>query len=732
MGWRLFYLQIVKHNYYLKIVEESHYGITQLPARRGEILLDDRYSNTKYKLATTTTYDLLFADPSIIAKDDNASLLANKIGPILFDLNNAQEKENKRLKKLELQAITEEDKNKIIAKSDQELLNDYISNLKDQMGQYIRSEILLLTNVDPELEQSINSLNLDGVSINEEKNLYAYPKQISSATKTAKILAPLINFDRDYLEILLEGKNHYTVLARKLPKDKADQLEIIFNSNSETYHGIKLTKEHYRYYPEQTLAAQVLGYINSAGIGQYGIEGRYNHVLAGKAGFIKSQKDAAGDILTVGDSKVQIAEDGADITLTIDRAIQLEVEKNLPAAVREYNAESAQAIVMNPKTGEILAMANYPTFDPNEYAQIFNLKEIHLSQAEIDNFTVVGSDDNKHIYFYTQRNPDRRFEVFEDKEIPSTYYRYDNFVGSEVFRNKAITDLYEPGSTFKPVVMASAIDADEVQPQSTFDCSGPIKVPKISNPKSDSDYDFIKTYNNQYHGVETMTQILENSDNVGMAQVAETLGYSLFYNYIRKFGYGEKTGIEFDSENKGQLEHYEYWTQSELLTKGYGQGISVTLIQHATALSALANNGTLMQPFIVKSIDYHGNNKTETFEPRIVDQVITKETADKITSMMISVIENGQAKKAQVPRHFVAGKTGTAQTYQNGKALFGTGTTITSFIGFGPVSDPKFLVLVKVDKPLNGPYAETSALPIAQKILDFLFKYYNVPPDKKF
>jgi len=727
---RLFYLQIIKHNYYLQIAEESHAGITKLPAKRGEILLQDPHSGAEYKLATTTTYDLLYADPVIISKGGNANFIAQTIGPLIFNLEKSREQETKRVKKLEYSAQTDEEKLKIQTKTDEELLSDYIKEITEQMDEYIRSEILLLTAIDPELEMTIKNLKLEGIKIDDEKNLYAYPKEINSPSKIAKQLYELINFDKDSLTRILEGKNHYSVLARKLSTQKSEEIQNVIKENSDKYNGLRIIKEHYRYYPEQELAAQDLGYVNSAGIGQYGIEGRFNHLLVGKAGFIESQKDAGGGILTVGDSKVQIAQDGSDITLTIDRAIQLELEKQLSKAVKDYQAESGQAIVMNPKTGEILALANYPTFNPNTYGEAFNLKEIEFSQSEIDNLSIIGEGEDQKIYFYKQRNPDVRFEVFQDPEIPNTYYRYDNLVGPEVYKNKAISDLYEPGSTFKVIVMSSAIDVAEVEPFSTHNCAGPIKVPKVANPVSENDYFTIKTYNNKYHGIETMTEVLQNSCNIGMSYVAEKLGDSLFYNYIKKFGYGQKTGIEFDNENTGQVEHYRYWDKSELLTKGFGQGISVTLMQHVTAISALANHGTLMQPFIVKKIDYK-NGRIEQFEPQIISQVITKETADKITAMMISVIENGEGRRGQVNGHFIAGKTGTSQTYKNGNALFGPGTTIASFVAFAPVDNPEFVVMIKLDRPMVSEWGSSTAAVAAEKVFEFLFKYYNVPPDKK-
>jgi len=225
-----------------------------------------------------------------------------------------------------------------------------------------------------------------------------------------------------------------------------------------------------------------------------------------------------------------------------------------------------------------------------------------------------------------------------------------------------------------------------------------------------------------------MTEVLINSCNIGMSYVAQLLGRSLLYSYIQSFGFGERTDIQLDGEESGYIEYYEDWADSELVTHAFGQGISVTPLQMVTAVSALANEGVLMQPYVVDSVEYADGSVTE-YEPEIIRQAVTKETADLMTAMLTAVVEQGYSTLA-FDDHYVAGKSGTAQTYKWGKALTGRGTTIGSFVGYGPIDDPQFVILVKFDYPRADEWGANTAGPVFHDIADFLYSYYNVPPDK--
>ncbi len=748
---KVFWLQIVQHGYYQKIAQREHQGYAELPARRGEILITEYHSGEEFKLATNTTLDLIYADPSLI-KDPH--YVSEKIAPIIFNLEEEREIHEKLMKKaqklafhqkkteeelkkeeeekeseenLEEEAPEEEEtpgikevELKIKPKTDEELFNQFKHNLATKLGEKIRTQILLIQKIDPELKEKIQLLHLPGIEITEGGDLFAYPPQIGDKGRVAKQLSPLIGFDHDILERLLQGKNRYTVLKKKLSPDASDEINKLRKEDPENFLGIRLQEEYYRYYPEGSLAAQALGYVNSANIGQYGIEGGFQKALEGEKGFFTSQKDGTGNQITVGESVIKQAKDGLNVYLTLDRAIQLEVEKALEKGVTTAQADSGQAIVMDPKTGRILAMAQYPTFNPNSFGEAFDKKEIELTKKQVEELHIVGEGENQRKYLYIRKDPDERIQIFEDPDLPDTYYMYANRVGPEVYKNKVVQEIYEPGSVFKAIVMASAIDAGEVTPTTRHNCTGPIQVDEFE----------IHTFNDIYHGWETMTEVLEHSCNIGMAFVARKLERNLFYNYIMKFGFGKRTDIEFDNEEDGRVEYYSKWAESELVTHGFGQGISATPIQTITALAALANNGVLMQPHVVSQTFNPSTIETKVTEPKKIEQVISPDSAKTITSMLVSTVENG-IPQAQVRGHFIAGKSGTSQTYKHGKALKGLGTTIGSFGGYAPIDDPQFVILVKMDHPKASPWGAVTAGPVFKEIAEFIFTYYNIPPDKQ-
>jgi cell division protein FtsI (penicillin-binding protein 3) len=232
-----------------------------------------------------------------------------------------------------------------------------------------------------------------------------------------------------------------------------------------------------------------------------------------------------------------------------------------------------------------------------------------------------------------------------------------------------------------------------------------------------------------HYGVITMTQVLETSNNVGMAWISRKIGRNLFHTYLKKYGLGRRTDIEFNNELPGQLKPFNTWAESELVTHAFGQGLTTTPIQMVTAISTFANGGLLMQPSIVKKIEY-SDGIVDEIEPVIVRKVVSQKTADTINAMLVSVVERGQSKVARIPGYTIAGKTGTSQTYKHGQPLSGAGTTIATFAGIAPANDPRFVILVKLDRPRSSQWADSTALPLFREITTFLLQYLGIPPDK--
>lgn len=724
---RLFQLQILSHDYYQDLATREQYGFVELPAKRGDIIIKDYHSKEEFPLATNTTLNLLYADPSLI-KDP--LFLTEKLSPLLFSLEEERTIEDERIAKLAKKLpkdITEEQITEMLKPlSDKELEEQFKQNLLKKISEKQRLEILLTAEMKPQKIAELKKLNISGISVIDNK-VYAYPSQIGNTSSVAEAIADYVEIPSKKLTKILKGENRYVILKRKLHPEITEKIKGMFAKDEDKlFAGLGMQEEYYRFYPEGTLAANIVGYTDRANFGQYGIESSLNRQLQGVAGKLQTKRDSVGRQITVGESILEAAKDGDDIVLTIDRSIQLKVEQILETAVKEYRADSGQVLILNPKTGAVIAMANYPTFDPNSYGTVFKKVQINLTTDEIANLAPTKT---KNVYyFYRDEQSQDRYIVFEEKDEDGNtgYYRYENYVGPEVYHNKIVSWPYEPGSVFKTIIMSAAIDDGDVTPNTTFNDSGPVGVDW--NPYK-NDYDFYIKNVVGYLGLTDMKTVIAQSLNTGMTFIAKKIGPALLYSYLEKYGFLDRTDIEFDAEALGKIEYWEDWTESELATHAFGQGLTVTMLQMADAYSVFANGGILMQPYIIQEVRHDDDTITST-EPHEIRRVISEDTATKIRAMLLNAVENGVAKNARIDGHYIAGKTGTSQTYKYGRALSGPGTTIATFAGFAPYDDPQFVVMIKFDKPRTTVWGDSTASPTFNKIGQYLFDYYNIPPDK--
>jgi len=432
---------------------------------------------------------------------------------------------------------------------------------------------------------------------------------------------------------------------------------------SNEIEGIRLEETKMRVYPEKTLASHILGYVgwqDDKKIGRYGVEGFFENMLAGDMGFFSVERDASGQHIGVGKREFKPAADGTDIVLTIDRVVQSIIENELKDGVTRYGAERGSVIIMNPQTGAVLGMATYPNYDPN--------------------------------YYYAINN-------------------------AQVQLNPVVSEIFEPGSVLKPVVMSAAIEEGLVTPQTTFNDSGPVRVAEYT----------IDTFDNKHHGIQTMTQVLEQSNNIGMVWVGQQLGAEVMYDYLRRFGLGEKTGVELEGETQSTLKEPSDWNITTVATTSFGQGVALTPLQTLNAVNVIANDGVLMQPYLVSSLR-HTNEDEEIKQPTPVRQVISSRTAGDVSAMMVSVIENGVATLARVPGYYLAGKTGTAQVPDE-KGSYSADRKIITFVGFGPIDNPRFSMIIKLDNPSGLSFASGTAAPMFNHIAEKLINYMQIPPD---
>lgn len=492
--------------------------------------------------------------------------------------------------------------------------------------------------------------------------LYAVPKEISTeqASSTINTLIEILKLQTPEEKEALAKKinkhdDPYEPLAKKVTDEVVEQIK------QKQLVGIYATPQTFRYYPEEELGSNILGFCRVDELGQsgsYGIEGYWDKVLAGKGGFLSGQKGAFGNLVALSDNTKIEAEDGPDIVLTIDRNLEYQACNALKEGWIEYGAKNASLVLMNPKTGAILAMCSYPDFNPNQYSEV--------------------------------------------KDVAA-------------YNNTTVFTPYEPGSVFKAMTLATGLDLDLFSPQTTFvdPCERKIDGFTIHNAED------------KCYGTITMTQVLENSVNTGLMWAEDKIGRERFAEYVKKFGFGEKTGTELNTEMSGNISSLEKKGKVYAAVASFGQGITATPIQLAAAYSALANGGNLPKAHIVSELRWPDGKieKTKISEPT---PVVSLRAAKLITGMLVSVVERGHSTKARFNHYYIAGKTGTAQIPGGGGY---TNETNHTFAGYGPVNDPKIVAIIKYEAPQRQ-WAESTATITFQKIMDYVIKYYGLPEER--
>jgi len=490
---------------------------------------------------------------------------------------------------------------------------------------------------------------------NESPSIAAYPGHIQETQQMVRSLVKELRIERKELVRKLSSKKNFVWVKRQVsPREtlsvKALQIE-----------GIDFIPEHSRFYPNRALAAQVVGFSGIDGRGLEGIEFYYDRYLRGEDGEFEVVKDALGRNLEDGAENDRDFS-GNNLVLTVDRTIQYIAENSVKEAVETFSAKSGLAVVMEPATGQVLAMAHYPFLNPNDF-QSFS------------------------------RN---------------------------TWRNRAVTDAFEPGSTMKIFTAAAALETGSISGKTIFFCeNGNYQVGKHT------------IHDTHPHGWMTLKDIVRYSSNIGAAKVSHAIGAEALHGTLRAFGFGEKTGIDCPGETPGSLAPHEKWKRIDEAVIAFGQGVSVSALQLITAVSAIANGGVLMKPYLVLGITNKDGRLLTTFGPQKVSKVISENTALAVRQMMQAVIEEeGTGAKAALDGYSVGGKTGTAQKV-DGKGAYANGKYVSSFVGFAPFEHPRISVLVIVDEPKTAYYGGTVAAPAFRRISQETLGYLNVPPDEK-
>lgn len=752
--FRLFHLQVVEGTTYSEKGNAQSARVNELSAYRGRIYVKDSGTGNMITMAMNTTLDSVAVDPSVTA---NKRIVADTLAPLLYSDDDYADclEDPKFCPEGSVQIIQPEPtenleeyvKPTIIYPTKKEATEAYAHVLYRKINKDKRDYSFLSNELTDEILNKVEALRLPGIYVVRENFMvYANPLEVPQDKKEreriAKTLAPLIDWpEKDLAKALLSRKVQHVNIKKEIRPEISEKIKELKGISREThlqskaqilaeksgreptpdyFKGIKLEAVPKRYYPDKELGAHIIGFVNREKQGQYGIEGKFNRVLSGKAGTIESRVDAYKRVVSL--QGVSREQNGSNILLTIDRVVQKKVEEVLEEATKRFRADSGQVIVLEPKTGRILAMANAPLFDPNEFGNSYLMRRTTPEDSrEIFKTTPLFTKDDLGRF---QVSNYEEFDTAWREGFDPEFYIYRNRLGPGAFVNRTVQEVYEPGSVFKPIIMAAAIETGEVSPTTTFNEDGPVQV---------GDF-WIRTALGEYNGIQTMTNVLETSSNVGMVFVALKLGKSLMHSFITdKFGFGDYTDIDLDEESPGKVFPKKDWSDAHLLTASFGQGLTVTPIQIVRAWGALANGGMLMRPQIVDSI-IHSDGTIEEIDPEPVRRAISADTSQTITSMMVSGVDNGVAWPAQIKGYRVAGKTGTSQIAgSDGKYETGEGAFITSFAGYAPAEDPRFLVYVKFDRPRYGAdntWGSTTAAPVFREVMTFLLEYKDVPPDE--
>jgi len=517
----------------------------------------------------------------------------------------------------------------------------YLASLaKKQQNFFMELEPRRGTIYDANLKPQAVNLACDSV--------YGSPNEIPEKEKEfiIKKLIPILNVEESYLKSRLSRNKSFIWLCRKITPQQAQAIKKL------NFKGIGFIKESKRCYPNSYLASQIIGFAGLDNNGLEGLEMYYDSYLKGQAGWAVLLRDARSKKLDLYE-KMMMPRDGYDLVLTIDEVIQYIAEKELDKAFRMYRAKAASIIVMDPKTGRILAMANRPDFD------------------------------------------------LEDRQT----------INIEKARNRAVCDLFEPGSVFKIVTASAALEEKKVTEQDRFFCeNGKYQVANHI------------LHDHRPHGWLTFKEVIEQSSNIGTCKVAQKLGLEVLYRYIKLFGFGTKTGIDLPGEISGIAKDSRGWSKTSISAIPMGQEVGVTALQLANAISVIANGGFLMKPYIVNQIRDKQGQTIKSFSPIVVRQVLSPETSARVKKILIGVLENGTGKLARLTDFTAGGKTGTGQKLEpNGS--YSHDKFMASFIGFAPAEDPQLAVVVVIDEPRGNYFGGVVAAPVFKNVCSDALRY---------
>lgn len=731
--WQTFSYTVLNYKFYEELAYNQQVWEIQLPVTRWSVY---SAANASMKQGTvfSTSVDLndLAVDPQI---GGDKSKLAVFLTDILYKemcyLSSYSDCYDDMLRFMKVLEIPE------FEQSEEYVKAMILERLQTRLAKTKVDSVRIKDFLTPEQESLVLSWNITWVYPNET-GLYVNPQEIIQKDLFAQYYVNTFwGNQQDIIHAVRQRDLRYIPIFQKLSLLWSDEIEKHISEERQALKQWVLSKEEsigwfiiltprpQRIYPERNVSSQIIGFIDNAGKWHYGLEWYFNDILKWNPWEQVARKDTQWRIIDAaslqGDDKWSI--EWVDIYTTIDRNIQKKVEQILEAWVKKYDANKGTIVVMEPKTGRILSLANYPSFDPNNPWEVYDLKKVNYGEYPVPEVDLLGRSvfvediERGEAFYYDGREIYlRKAEREEYLDYEKTKYLYKNSFGAGVYQNDAVSSLYEPGSIMKAITVAVGIDTGEIKSYSMYNDVGKLTIDNFTIANVDDECLW-------YH---SFTHALSFSCNVGMIRIVQRVGKALLHKYFMDFWFWELTGITLQWEVFSKIDPYEKWPTSKLLTSSYGLGVSITPLQMATAYSVLANGGVYMRPYIIDRISY-ADGKVVEYKPEPLRRVLKESTSKTVTEMLVIWVEEWVAKNWAVEWYSIAGKTGTSQIAFRGKYEEWVGSTTASFAWYAPAEDPKFVIVVKLDRPRTNQYGWSTSAYMFSEVAEELLEYYSIP-----
>ncbi|MCH2188428.1 penicillin-binding protein 2 [Candidatus Gracilibacteria bacterium] len=730
---KMFSYTVSNYDFYKDLADKQQIGTVTVPVTRGTI-----YSSTDGGTVFGTSVNLydIAIDPQVTGDKLKLTLFLTDIvyKEICPDSQGRNDCEQKLRRFLG-------------AGDDFEFIFD-TDTIKEQITEVISERVyrkrVTSVFVDQELEQEqieqLSTLGLPGL-YPSGNFLYMNPEEIQNSDTTSLEVAKILGTNQEKMKHLMRKRDvRYVPILNRLSIDTSEYIKQYLDEERQAIKKslidrdksiggfIILTPNPNRYYPEQDVASQLIGFVDKQAQGNYGIEGYFNEVLQGNNGKIVSRKDIQGRIIDpINLDQSDIRGEGVKVYTTVDRNIQKKAEQILADGVERYRANKGTMVILEPDTGRVLALANAPSYDLNDFSSVYEIERVTFGKypdpaIDLLGFPVFVVDSEKGDPFYYDGKQIllRRASREEVADPALVKYKYKNDFGPLLYSNDAISALYEPGSIMKSITVAVGIDTGEISRWGMYNDIGKVTIGRFEI-ENDSDKCF---------GYHSFAHALNYSCNIGMIRIVQRLGKVLFRQYLKDFGFSSPTGITLSGETYVELPTLNNWSDTKFLTNSYGLGMSTTPLQMATAYGALANGGVYIKPRVIDALEFPDGRRVE-YKPEKERRVIKESTSQTMTSMLVAGINSGVARNGGVEGYALAGKTGTSQIPYRGRYEEGIGSTVASFAGYGPAEDPQFVIIVKLDRPRANPYGGQTSAYLFQEMSEYLLQYYGIPKREK-